>query len=457
MATFNITSKHPESGQIAKFLYRTDDSALLHEDGTPVLSTSGRTFTDAVIFDKESPLKKSNQIKRLKISLGLSCNYECSYCSQRFVERSVETNPHDVDAFMVSLPNWFDGGDDGIGGGVSVEFWGGEPFVYWKTLKPLAEKIKAKYPNIRFSVITNGSLLDSEKNAWLDENEFTVSISHDAGGQSFRGPDPLTDEGSRNAVLDLYARLKPKGRFSFNTMIHAGNQSRDAAYEYFKRFTGDEDVPLGQGEFIDAYDEGGLGNSLKSLSDEIKFRLNSLTEMRVGKGSKFSIPVMKIQGFIDTVRYQKTITSISQKCGMDDPSNIAVDLNGNVITCQNTSASAIAPNGNSHKIGHVDDFENIRLDTATHLAKRSECLSCPVVHLCAGSCMFLEGDLFEASCKNSFSDNIVYFAAAFEVMTGFVPVYIDGNQREDRKDIFGMVNGIPANTRKPFPIPVVSA
>ncbi len=70
---------------------------------------------------------------------------------------------------------------------------------------------------------------------------------------------------------------------------------------------------------------------------------------------------------------------------MDRPDAIAVDLGGNVMTCQNTGAKG------AHVIGHVADFESIALDTATHFAFRVECMACPVVQLCKGSCMFLGG------------------------------------------------------------------
>ena len=42
-------------------------------------------------FDKNNPLKKSKLITHLKIQMGLSCNYSCDYCSQKFVERMPET------------------------------------------------------------------------------------------------------------------------------------------------------------------------------------------------------------------------------------------------------------------------------------------------------------------------------------------------------------------------------
>ena len=75
--------------------------------------------------------------------------------------------------------------------------------------------------------------------------------------------------------------------------------------------------------------------------------------------------------------------------------------------------------------------------------------------------MFLEGPLWEAGCNNAFSDNIAFFAAAIEFLTGCVPVYIDGPQREDRRDIFGLVcadkgESVTRPSRQ-FPIRVVAA
>ncbi len=78
--------------------------------------------------------------------------------------------------------------------------------------------------------------------------------------------------------------------------------------------------------------------------------------------------------------------------------------------------------------------------------------------------MFLQGPLWEASCDNAYSDALPIFAAGVEFLTGLVPVHIEGELREGRKDIFGFSERagatqgeIPKPTRKPFPIAVVSA
>ena len=146
-------------------------------------------------------------------------------------------------------------------------------------------------------------------------------------------------------------------------------------------------------------------------------------------------------------------SAVGQKCGMDRSDNIAVDLKGNVLTCQNESPVEVSFNGESHLIGSVDDFDNIKLKSSTHWSFRDNCAKCPVLQLCKGSCMFLHGPLWELGCDNSYSDNIPYFMSAIELLTGYIPYYIEGALPDSRKDIVGLVNGIP--TKKSTVIPIV--
>jgi uncharacterized protein len=144
----------------------------------------------------------------------------------------------------------------------------------------------------------------------------------------------------------------------------------------------------------------------------------------------------KVDEFMRSQAQSRPLAALGQKCGMDRADNIAVDLKGNILTCQNVSANSIAPNGEAHKIGHVSELASAKLTTATHWSERVECPKCPMLQVCAGSCMFLEGDLWETSCDNAFSDAVPVFAAGMEFLTGFAPIRIDGPQREDRKDLW---------------------
>lgn len=466
MSVFTLYSEQIETGRQARFFYDNANSMLTDEDGNRVsapenLPISPYSYASTPNFpatSKETPNSKTTAIRKLKIQLGLHCNYDCSYCNQRqsLQQGDVLSMPADIEKFLASLPSWFDGGEDGQGSGVQIEFWGGEPFVYWKIFKPLAETLRQRYPHALFSVITNGSLLDTEKNDWLVRLGFTVAISHDGPGYHARGADPLNDPKKSAAIFDLYQKLSPQGRISLNAMLHKENASRAAINAWMVERFG-SDVIIGEGTFIDPYDASGLSASIPNQAWAHSYAKQAFLELRAGLAKNMSVTYDKVVDFVESIVNQRPASVLGQKCGMDRADAMAVDLKGNVLTCQNVSFSSMAPNGHSHRLGHVSDLDSVKLNTATHWSRRPHCNHCPVLQLCKGSCMFLEGELWERSCDNAFADNIAFFAAGIEVLTGFVPIYIDGPQQNNRKDIFGLIHPSISppplsSTRKIIPI-----
>jgi len=414
-----------------------------------------------VPFDKDHPLKKSKLITFLKIQMGLSCNYSCDYCSQKFVERAPETSKKDIDAFMKKLEVLeFDEQK-----GLKIEFWGGEPFVYWKTMKPLALALREKFKHWKvkphFSVITNGSILTDEIIDWLMMLDFSIGISHDGPGQSVRGPDPFEDPEHKERVLGFYRMMKRlKKGISFNAMMNSKNRSRKEVFDWFVKFTGDPNVILGEGGIVDAYDEDGITNSLLTKKDHFDYRKQSFKDIYVTNGKiGFSGIMNKVDSFIRSVLLHEEAKYLGQKCGMDDEHVMSIDLRGNVLTCQNVSAVETSKNGESHKGGTLDDFDNVAIKTSTHWSNRKECSTCPVLHLCKGACMFLDKKFWDISCANAYSDNIGLFATAFRAITGgYIPTLIKGDGLPlERQDIFGTVfEHKETPIKKIIPIKVVS-
>ena len=443
MAKFKIHAKRKNGDKTeeAILFYDNMTSELTWENGKQIYNeeirkkNANRNWKTALVTTPENPLGKKSTIKTLKIQLGLSCNYSCEYCSQRFVPHSDETNSKYVDKFVKNLDSWLEGEPK------NIEFWGGEPMVYIKTIKPLAEKLRKKYPNARFGLITNGSLLNPEINEWIDKMGFGVGISHDGPGQPVRGPDPLEDPKSREGIIDLFHRLGPQGRISFNTMMNRENMDRGAVQKFFGDFLrsiGIKEFNIGEGGFIDPYDEGGLANSLKSEEEHIGFRRITLNQTKKVQNYRFSIVRQRTDEWIQSISALRPASALGQKCGMDDIETIAVDLRGNVITCQNVSAVATAPNGKSHMIGHVSQLDKVKLKTSTHWSARKECVDCPVLQVCKGACMYLQGHLWENACENAYTDHIPFWAAGIEKMTGFLPYYIEHESLpERRKNIWG--------------------
>ena len=414
-------------------------------------------------FDKNNPLKKSKLINHLKIQLGLSCNYSCDYCSQKFVERQTETSKKDIDSFMEKLDSLYF--DEVVG--LQIEFWGGEPLVYWKTLKPLAEALVERFDSWKtkpkFSIITNGSILTDEIIDWLMMLDFSVSISHDGPGQHVRGPDPFDDPEQKERILGFYRMMTRLGKgISFNSMLNAQNQSRKEIYDWFVNLTGDENVILGEGSLVDAYDEEGISNSLTTKKQHFEFRQRAFGELysnyNTGEGFGFRGQLGKIASLVNDILSHTEADYLGQKCGMDDEHTLAVDLRGNVMTCQNVSSLETSKNGESHHGGTLDDYSNVALKSVTHWSNRKECPECPVLHICKGACMFLDEKFWDISCANAYSDNVALFAAAITAITdGYIPTMIKAeNLPLDRQDIFGNIfEHDEEKTKKIIPIKVI--
>ena len=181
------------------YVYDNMTSEIFDEQGNllevkPLFKIDFSKAKEVKAVSPSSPAGKSN-IKNLKIQLGLSCNYSCEYCSQRFVPNIDHSNSKLVDNFLQNLDSWLKDPPD------QIEFWGGEPFVYWKVLKPLAEKLREKFLFTKFLVITNGSLFNDDIIDWLDEMGFVVGISHDGPGQNVRGPDPFENPKQKERAI----------------------------------------------------------------------------------------------------------------------------------------------------------------------------------------------------------------------------------------------------------------
>lgn len=387
----------------------------------------------------DNPGIKRN-IKRIKIQLGLSCNYSCPYCSQRFVPHENQANLKLVDNFLAKIDTWV------FGEPAQIELWGGEPFVYWKMIKPLAEALRKKYPNAQFLIITNGSLLTDEIVDWIIEQNIGIGLSHDGPGQHVRGPDPLDDPELKAKIFKLFKRFNTdlNSGLSFNTTMNAKNLDRKDVQDFFENLVQGQFVySIGEGGIIDVYDPGSMELTLTG-NDHYKIRNSTHQYLRDGLLNRFKNTKDRIDEWTQSILTNRPSHVLHQKCGMDSESDIAVDLMGNVLTCQNVSSISKDDDGTSHKIGHISNLEGIRLKTATHWKNREVCDNCPLVQACKGACMFLKGDKFSASCDNAYSDHLPYFATAIEMLTGAIPIKIqtvsdDFKLPKDRENLWEVV------------------
>ncbi|MDO4876026.1 MAG: thioether cross-link-forming SCIFF peptide maturase [Oscillospiraceae bacterium] len=154
--------------------------------------------------------KKRFSIKALCLHVAHTCNLNCSYCfasqGKYHGERalmSLETGKRAID-FLIE--------NSGYHKNLDIDFFGGEPLMNWDVCKALVkygreqEKIHGK--NIRFTLTTNGVLLNDEV------TEFCNKEMH-------------------NVVLSLDGRKEVNDRFRVDM---AGNGSYDRIVPNFQKF-----------------------------------------------------------------------------------------------------------------------------------------------------------------------------------------------------------------------------
>jgi uncharacterized protein len=371
-----------------------------------------------------NPGKKIKTPGRLKIQLGLKCNYKCEYCSQSsFVSAASITDADDVDEFLAKLDDRLDLSECSL-----VELWGGEPLLYWKKIQKLVPALKERCPSdVEFNTVTNGSLLTQEKVDFFKKYKFSLVMSHDGPGYHLRGPDPLDNPRKLALVKQLIeANKNNQLGFALSMVITKENNNFEETVKWFQNKLNDTNVPITAEGVVEAYDLKTAENDRTGkFSEDFAAEFEEKVYKAVTSGTQpllkvFSV-VDKVNEFYGTLLYKKDADYVGQKCGMDRDYDIAVDLKGNVMTCQNVGLE------NDHHVGHLDSLEDARIKSSQHWSWRKECSSCPVIQLCQGSCMFLKGKEFAQTCWNEYAYNMGIMRGAMSMLTGKNIVKVEGD------------------------------
>lgn len=411
-------------GREVRLTYSPHESTLVDETGQPLLSDAQAQESAAVLrVAPHAPGWKSAAPTVLKIQLGMQCNYTCSYCNQASeAGAGTVTRTADADAFLQGLDTWLEGSPE------RIEFWGGEPLLYFAKLKRLVPALRERFPTARLSIVTNGSLLDEEILGFVERFDIHISVSHDGPGQHLRGPDPFDDPQQAHWLRELWRRRGgSRRRVAFNFVLTPANADVLQTRQWLAQRVGDDHLLVDMEGVVTTYDEQTLHGPGRWAEQDYERLRRSLAE-GFASGEAFAIRdfTRRAQDFIESLRSQRPSSALGQKCGMDDPRNLAVDLKGNVMTCQNTGAQG------KHSIGHVQAMDDVALDTATHWSFRDNCGHCPVLQLCKGSCMYLHDEMFAQSCENEYQLNLAVLGGVLQSVAGLELVSVSGDIRRPK-------------------------
>jgi uncharacterized protein len=162
-----------------------------------------------------SPENRGAVIKAMCLHAAHDCNMRCAYCfadAGGFAgERSLlplETGKKAIDFLLRH---------SGERHNLELDFFGGEPLMNFETVKALTlygrEQEKAYGKHIRFTITTNGLLLDEEKTAFLNEYMDNVILSIDGRPEvNDRMRKTISGEGSYGHIIDNLIRFRENRR-----------------------------------------------------------------------------------------------------------------------------------------------------------------------------------------------------------------------------------------------------
>lgn len=407
---FKITSKK-ENNEIVTHYFDNISLEIINENGIPVVLREDPRCQNLIreIYDKEViGSKKKEDITNLRITLGFNCNFHCKYCLEHEaygerdkvipIYKDLDTRAEIITKKIINnFPNL-----------KQVTFWGGEPLVYIKLLKKITKLLKENNPNLQFSTITNGSLLNLDIANWLVENNFGVTISHD--GPSFNvyrdDKDPLDNPTVVKAIQYLEKEgKKNKIRPTFNIVVTPENSNLQEIEPFFEAKLGF--IPAFGFESIVKLDTHTDDIVSPFTKKEIQLLLNNLVAYGSTENNLHSYS--SIRNFVSSVLKdlinKRGLPSI--QCMIKDKDFAAVDINGKVLVCH----------GSIHSYCDIDDIDKVNFPKVNGWKDKKGCNECPFLVACLGGCPMIDTEEDQsAQCRNLKIWASGIFIAAWKVL-----------------------------------------
>ncbi len=145
------------------------------------LASAGQLFTDDSYADIAKNWNKQSVVKALCLHVAHDCNLRCKYCFGDTGEykggrclMSSEVGKKAIDFVIKNSANRHN---------IEIDYFGGEPLMNFEVVKEITdyarEQGKKHNKNFRFTITTNGILLDDEIQEYINENMSNVVLSLD--------------------------------------------------------------------------------------------------------------------------------------------------------------------------------------------------------------------------------------------------------------------------------------
>lgn len=200
--------------------YELDDIVTAFEE-LKALEKEGVLYTDDIFPNTDTFLSRKPVVKAMCLHMAHDCNLKCKYC---FASQGDFNGPKGLMSFEVGKKSLdYLIANSGNRKNLEVDFFGGEPLLNFDVVKQLVDygnEQAAKHNKLfRFTITTNGVLLDDEKIKYINEHMHNVVLSLDGRKEINDNMRPtLNDKGSYDVIVPKFQKLikeRDKNKFYY--------------------------------------------------------------------------------------------------------------------------------------------------------------------------------------------------------------------------------------------------
>ena len=320
-------------------------------------------------------LNTSDQFEIIFIMLGNACNFSCKYCLQGEHKECV-VQPIFSEAMLAFLDDYSSEKD------TMMSFWGGEPLLYFNSIKKIVERYGDKF---QYEMVSNGSLLTEEIVEFLNQYKIGLHLSHDGAITEYtRNIDILKDA----RLKKLFEKVERK---SVNITMTSESPSMEELFQYYP-----EDYLININTMINTTDTS-ISRKLADFNYEkyksdMQYLFDSYEKYLCGDMSKYreADTVTRFMGSLQAFLNEGRVRNRCFACG-HGKKMLNIDCNGDFYLCHNSNV----------RIGTVEEGYDVAGKTLDKILARhsAKCNDCEIKDVCAGNCFMLNGYGEKQSCE----------------------------------------------------------
>lgn len=343
-------------------------------------------YNDKILFseddyEKYAKYSVASPVKAMCLNIAHDCQLRCKYCfastgdfGQGRKLMSFETGKHAIDFLLEN---------SGDRPNLELDFFGGEPLMNFKVVKQIVEYARSREAEFnkkfRFTITTNGLLLDDEKIEFINREMSNVVLSID-GRKSVNDYFRVlpNGQGCYDMILPKYKKLvEGRGDKEYYVRGTFTNKNLDFSNDVFALYeAGFDQISIepvvGEGDEY-ALTMGNLPAVFKEYEVLAQRILDN--EKKGGKFNFFHFMLDLDQGPCAIKRLRGC------GCGND---YVAITPDGDIYPCHQFVGME------EYKMGNIDEGtfnEEMKADFANcHVYSKPECRKCWAKFYCSGGC-----------------------------------------------------------------------